>query len=51
VLDIETVGATGVATTSVELPQPHAHRLNAIIALATITRMSFLLLSLRCRLL
>jgi hypothetical protein len=35
------VGAAGFPLESVELPQPHAVRLNAISTLATITRMSF----------
>jgi len=35
------VGAAGFPLESVVLPQPHAHRLNATIALATIARMSF----------
>src|SRR4029450_4951792 len=36
------VGATGLPPESLELLQPHAHRLNMTITLATITRMSFL---------
>jgi hypothetical protein len=36
------VGAIGLPPYSVELPQPHAHRLTAMIPLATITRMPFL---------
>jgi hypothetical protein len=36
------VGAIGLPPESVELPQPHAPRLNTTIILATNTRMSFL---------